>query len=177
MLGIAENEFDEYNPNHQQAQQVAMNDIRVRARQIEEERAQASYQQQAQAYMQQQQAIRQQNLQSIVTEFQANSNWQDIDKNFYPKWRGNLDATTGAVVDGILAEGNKDKVRSLLTQVVKAYDAQKAPVKAPVKAPPAVMGSEVSTDVVESKGMADASKLAGMTPEERAAWFITNKLV
>lgn len=179
MLGIKPDEFDEYNPNHQQAQQIAMNDIRVRAQQIEQERAQQAYQAQAQAYQQQQVAIRQQNLQSITTEFQKNANWQDIDQNFYPTWRSKLDAQTGAVVDSIMAEGNVDKVKALMSQVIKAYDAQKTPNMAvkQVQAPPAVMGSNTSTDVVENKGMADTSKLGGMTPEERAAWFIQNKFV
>jgi hypothetical protein len=172
MLGIAPDAFDEYNPNHQQAQQIAMNDIRVRAQQIEQER----YEAKVQAYQQQQMAVRQQNLQVITNDFQKNPNWQDIDKNFYPSWRANLDQRTGQVVDGILAEGNVDKVKALMGQVVRAYDAQKSPVKQ-VKAPPAVMGSNTSTDVVEAKGMADTSKLGDMTPEERAAWFIQNKFV
>lgn len=172
MLGIAESEFDEYNPNHQQAQHMAMNDIRVRAQQIEQER----YQQQVQAYQQQQIAARQQGLAGAVAEFQKNPNWQDIDKNFYPGWREKLDQRTGQVVDGIMAEGNPSKVQALMNQIVKAYEAQKTPHKE-VKAPPPVMSSTQSTDVVESKGMADASKLADMTPEERASWFMTNKFV
>jgi hypothetical protein len=64
--------------------------------------------------------------------------------------------------------------------VTKAYEASKAPTQAvpkQVSAPPAIMSATGTGDVQERKGMADASKLGDMSPEEKASWFIQNQFV
>jgi hypothetical protein len=185
-VGVRPQDIDEYNQEHQEAVQLAMSQIQNRAQDIfkqqqaqQFQQAQQKYTQHAQAFQQQQLQIRQQQYQGIVKEFQKNPNWTDIDKNFYPSWFGKQDQRTQAAIQSIMASGDVNKVKQVMSSVFAAYDAQKKPAatrKAPTPVPQ-VMSAGNESDYGTRGNLADASKLADMSPEERGRWFIDNKLI
>lgn len=173
-LGVADKDFDEFNPQHANALNTAIGDIRNKAHQMRIE----DYQKQVQQYQAYHTAARQFKVNELAKEWQANPDWQDIDQNFFPKWYGALDGRTKSTVDAIVQEADPTKVRQVMEVVTKAYNMAK-PAAAPVKKiadTPAIMGSSTQT-VSENRGKADTSKLGDMSPEEKAAWFIQNNFV
>jgi hypothetical protein len=191
-LGIDAGEFDEYNQQHNEALTTAMAELKERAQAIQRQNDEQAYnqnlqrwQQHAQAFQQQQQAIRGQQLQGMVNEFKKNPDWQNIDKNFYPKWYGALDNNSKAAIQQVMQSGNTQKMQEIMKVVFDAYAKAKpqnrinqAGKGVKVKNnPPNIMSGGSESDFSEQRGIADASKLEEMTPEQRGAWFVKQGLV
>ncbi len=163
-LGIKPEEFDEFDPRHAAARNIAMQEIR--------DRAQAMYQQQA--YQQRCYA----EVANVYSSYlQSVPEFNEIAERFFPMWRENLTVRDHRAVDEILASGDPEKLRKLFDRIVTDYQAGKektAPKPAPL-APPPVMGTAGST--AETGGVVDAAEFGNMTPEEQAEFLINNKFI
>lgn len=190
-LGV--NEIDEYNQEHANAVQMAMQEIKQEAEQKHRQNLAQQYQQQlaqynqhANAYQQQQQQIRQQQYNQVAQEFSKHPQWKDIDQNFYPQWFASLDRNTQGAVQQVMRSGNLQNINRVIKTVCDLYDAQhpsltstqnKAQAKRTKAVVPKLMSSGNESDFSEMKGNVDVSKLEDLSPEARADWFIKNKFV
>lgn len=160
-LGINPEEFDEFDPRHAAARNIAMQEIR--------DRAQAMYQQQA--YQQRRYA----EVANVYSEYtQKVPEFYEISERFFPVWRENLTVRDHRAVDEILASGDPEKLRKLFDRIVTDYQAgRKKQVAAP--APPPVMGTAGAA--TEERGVVDAVEFGKMTPDEQAEFLIKNKFI
>jgi hypothetical protein len=173
-LGIKPEEFDEYDQKHQSARIMAVNEIREMAQAQVQAQAQAH---QAQIQAQQVQQARIAGISNIYAEYrQKTPEFDEIGQKFFPEWRRNLTMQQHETVNYILGQGNEAQVRQLFDAVIADYKAYKAPKKpAGAPAPPEVISAGNAGN--EAQGMADASKLGDMSPDEQAEWLIRNKFV
>ena len=168
-LKIPEGEFDEFDPAHAQAQNLAMLEIRDRA--LEMHRQEAARQQEV--YRLQGEAQRKQDdIRAMYGEFQKdNPDLGQIDA-YFAEWRGGLPAREAEDVDAAIQSGELAKVRLVVSRLIGDYRKAKGggstePVKkeAP-KAPPKVESSAGGTDK-EDAGVMDIAGLGEMTAEEQ----------
>jgi hypothetical protein len=173
-LGIDPREFDEYNAEHTQARNFAMQEIRARASEI--------------ASARQAQAARAQALAAEIGELDAE--YQRKDPEFFAKhetiMRDYLDRMPHrAAAEALRAiqAGDAAGIRKFVGEVYGDYKksagggaaAPKQPASPPgvvsARAPDAAGGDE------RSGGGFDVSKLGEMTPEQQAEFFVKNKFV
>ena len=158
-LGINPEEFDEFDPRHAMARNMAMQEIR--------DRAQAMYQQQA--YQQRRYA----EVGNVYASYlQSVPEFDEIAERFFPLWRENLTVREHNAVNEILASGDPEKLKKLFDRIVTDYQAgKKKQVAAPT--PPPVMGTAGAA--TEERGVVDAVEFGNMTPDEQAEFLIRNK--
>jgi hypothetical protein len=168
-LGIKPEEFDEFDERHKAARLMAVNEIR--------ESSQAAARREAQARQAWEGRVAQ--VARIHSEYrQKEPEIDEIANGFFPAWRQNLTVGQNQAVERILEQGDDAQIRQLYDLVIEGYRAFKNPPKAQGRGappPPRVMSAGGAEG--EAQGMADAAKLAGMSPEDQASWLMQNKLV
>jgi hypothetical protein len=183
-LGVNKQDVDEYNQEHADAVQLAMTELKNKAQELYRADVQnqyrqnvAQYQQHVQAYQQQQQQLRLNAYHEMAADFKKNPNWEDVDKNFYPKWYGALDNNTKASIMQVMQSGNVEGIKKIMNVVFDAYKAQsptKTVEKKVIKNSPPIMSGSGAADYANEKTRLDASALAEMSPDQQAAWFSKN---
>lgn len=172
-LKIDVDDFDEFDPRHASARQMAMLEIRDQAQAI---RTQQEQQQQRVA-----------GVVGVYAQYQAKvPEFDTISETFFPAWRERLSVRDSKAVDMILASGDPAKLGALLDRVVSDYGASKGkqPVtdaktdvqKKPTGKPPEVMTAAGGAQE-EGKGVVSLKNFGTMSPEEQAEFLINNKFV
>jgi hypothetical protein len=170
-LGISPKEFDEYNAEHTQARNFAMQEIRARAIEL--------------ASARQAEAARAQALASEIGTLDAE--YRAKDPEFFAKheslMRDYLErmphrAATEAI--RAIQAGDAAGIRQFVSAVYGDYKNKKggnppAPAQRAKPAPPPVMKASGAGEASSGSGFADAGALADMTPDEQAEWLIANK--
>jgi hypothetical protein len=173
-LGIRPEDFDEFNAEHTQARNFAMQEIRARASEIASQQAAAAARAQA-----------------LAAEIGAlDAEYQRKDPEFFAKhetlmqdYLGRMPFRAAAEAIRAIQSGDVAGIRKFLDGVYSDYKGKGAggaqqPVKAPQakQAPPAVMRAAPGGGE-ERRGYADAAELAGMSADDQANWFLKNGLV
>ena len=168
-LGISPGEFDEFDERHKAARIMAVNEIR--------EHSQAAIQREQQARQAWEGRVAM--MSNVYAEYrQKVPEMSEIGGRFFDEWLMNLPIRQHQAAQHILGRGSEQQVRQLLDKVVADYRAVKNPPKAQNKEtppPPSVMSAGGTEG--EAQGMADASRLGDMSPEDQAKWLMQNKLV
>jgi hypothetical protein len=178
-LGIKPEEFDEFDPGHVRALNMAIMDVREQAQQMAQAR-QLQETQRAQAIRQVQ--ARQGEVLNVVEDMRTKTpDFDEINEKFFPQWRGNLTVKEHEAVTEIMTRGTPAQVRDLITRVITDYRKTK---EQPAKPKPAGAGVSTPPPVVsagnaggEMQGMADAAVLSGMSADDQVQWLIKNKFV
>lgn len=168
-LGISPDDFDEYDPNHTAARNMAMQEIR--------ERAQVMYREQEAAVQRQAQTQRKAaEVANLYAEYRQKEPEMDrIGDELFPAWREGLTVREYKAVDEVLASGDVGKIKGLFDRLIADYKKGKGAPRASraVQAPPSVEGA-VSAGA-EDGGVVDIKDFGSMTPDEQAAFLIENK--
>ena len=167
-LGIDPADFDDMDPSHLEAQRFAMGQIQARAQEIASARAAV--------------ATRAQQLRSEIQSLDAEY-WQK-DPEFFKNhealmrdYLGRMPFRAAAEAIGAINAGDAAGIRKFLAGVYadyKAASANKSERKSAAPPPP-VMNAGGAPGSSSENGLVDAGELAGMTPDEQAAWLIKNK--
>ena len=166
-LGIKPDEFDEFDERHKAARLTAVNEIRERARGIAVRERQAE----------EARAARIAGISNIYAEYrQRVPELDEIGEKFFPEWRQNLTVRESEIVRTVMERGGEGQIRALFDKVIADYRAANAPKRKTAPPPPDVMRASGGEET-ERAGMADVSKLGGMSPEEQAEWLIKNKFI
>lgn len=184
-LNIPEGDFDEFNPEHQQAQQIAMMEIRDRA--LAMNRQHMAQLQEAHAAMAQAERLKvdyQRTYEAFGRE-NADIDMRALD-SFYGEWRSGLTVKDAAEVDAALKSGDLGKVRMVMSRMANDYrsrakggggTAQATKEARPAaKAPPKVEGSG-GGEAKDEAGVMDISKLGEMSLDEQADMLLKLKIV
>ncbi len=162
-LGISPEEFDEFDPKHAAARNMAISEIRDRVLQIQQNQVR---QQQTTA-----------NVASFCAEYrQTVPEFDEVGEKYFPQWREKLTVREYQAVDAILASGDVGKLKGLFDRIVSDYKAEKGAKKAPVTPPPPVMSTSGAAQGDAGK-VVDISKFGDMSPDEQAKFLIQQGLV
>ena len=164
-LGIKPDQFDEFNPQHMAAQQMAMLEIR--------EYAMAAQQQQ----------MEDQRFQDAFTQLYVDYKQKEPDMDviahqYFNTWKQGLTVRENAAVDAAMQSRDLGQMKGVLDKLISDYRKSRggqSRQKQAVAAPPAVVGAGNAGEAVSLPP--DFSKLGDMTPDEQAAWLIANKYV
>lgn len=187
-LGIEPGAFDEYDPNHVAAQNMAMIELREQAQQMAQTQRIQQAQQDRQAQMAQQ--MRQQaqaknaeiiNILNDVRQKTPDVDFNEVNEKYFKEWRDNLSVKEYNGVKQIMAMGTPAQIRDLVTRVVADYRKSKGQpssvknAKTNAAVPPSVIKAGNAGE--ERKGMANVSDFGGLSPDEQVQWLIDNKFV
>ena len=162
-LGISPEEFDEFDPKHAAARNMAMSEIRDRVLQIQQNQVR---QQQTTA-----------NVASFCAEYrQTVPEFDEVGEKYFPQWREKLTVREYQAVDAILASGDVGKLKGLFDRIVSDYKTEKGAKKAPVTPPPPVMSTSGAAQGDAGK-VVDLSRFRDMSPDEQAKFLIQQGLV
>lgn len=162
-LGISPEEFDEFDPKHAAARNMAISEIRDRVMQIQQNQVR---QQQTTA-----------NVASFCAEYrQTVPEFDEVGEKYFPQWREKLTVREYQAVDAILASGDVGKLKGLFDRIVSDYKAEKGAKKAPVTPPPAVMSTSGAAQGDAGK-VVDISNFGDMSPDDQAKFLIQQGLV
>lgn len=181
LLKISEDDFDEFDPNHARAQNMAMMDIRDRA--MEMSRQQAA-QENARAQMTMAAQARMADLNLMYAEAKQQNSDFDAANAYYSKWREGLTVKESREVDQIIQRGNKAQVSQLLGRLLADYREAHGvatpgqqttnQAKKPAPTPPKVEGVAGSQSN-DNPGVVDVSVLANMSQDEQVNFLLKNK--
>jgi hypothetical protein len=167
-LGISPGEFDEYDERHKAARVMAVNEIR--------DRSQAAARQEREGRRAWESHVA--GVSNVYAEYrQKVPELDEISERFFPAWRRNLTVRQHEAVGQILSRGNETQIRQLFDAVIADYRAFRNPPRKESPAPPPGVMDAKGADGGEPRGVADVSKLGGMSPEEQAEFLISNKFV
>lgn len=164
-LGIEPDQFDEFNPQHMAAQQMAMLEIRdyamaAQRQQMEDQRFQYEFAQ-------------------LYADYKQKEPEMDvIAHQYFNTWKQGLTVRESAAVDAAMQSRDLGQMKGVLDKLISDYRKSRggqSRQKQAVAAPPAVVGAGNAGEAVSLPP--DFSKLGDMTLDEQAAWLIANKYV
>lgn len=164
-LGIEPDQFDEFNPQHMAAQQMAMLEIRdyamaAQRQQMEDQRFQYEFAQ-------------------LYADYKQKEPEMDvIAHQYFNTWKQGLTVRESAVVDAAMQSRDLGQMKGVMDKLISDYRKSRGGQgrqRQAVAAPPAVVGAGNAGEAVSLPP--DFSKLGDMTPDEQAAWLIANKYV
>jgi hypothetical protein len=167
-LGIKPEEFNEFDAEHAQARNFAMQEIRARASEIASQRAA--------------EASRAQQLASEVSALDAE--YRQKDPEFFAKhetvmqdYLGRMPFRAAAEAIRAIQAGDAAGIRKFIGAVYQDYKKGGKPAATPAKpAPPSLLSVGASANDKRG-GFADASELSGMSAEDQADWLVKHGLV
>lgn len=175
-LGIPEKDFDEFEPSHAQAQQMAMLDIRDRAMEMHRQQTEQAYRQQQAEYAARQRIAE---INQAYAEVKASMPDADAVSDYFGEWREGLSLRENREIDEVLRSGGRKEIKALFGRIEKAYRQAKAPPPpaTPPTPPPPPVEKGSGTQSKEEPGVVDATEFAKMSPDEQADFLIRNKFV